>query len=49
MRVVKPDHVTRIFTQRLAAEPSRVFPLLYPFPARLMDISGKKWASKESK
>jgi hypothetical protein len=30
MRVTKPNHVTRTFTQQLVAEPSKVFPLLCP-------------------
>ena len=30
MRVAKPNRVTRTFTQHLVAEPSKVFPLLYP-------------------
>ncbi len=30
MRVTKPNRVTRTFTQRLVAEPSKVFPLLCP-------------------
>lgn len=30
MRVEKPKRATRTYTQRLAAEPSRVFPLLCP-------------------
>ena len=30
MRVSKPNRVTRTFTQRLVAEPSKVFPLLCP-------------------
>jgi len=30
MRVTKPNHVTRTFTQHLVAEPSKVFPLLCP-------------------
>lgn len=30
MRVTKPNRVTRTFTQKLVAEPSKVFPLLCP-------------------
>ncbi len=30
MRIAKPNRVTRTFTQRLVAEPSKVFPLLCP-------------------